>query len=242
MKTVIVTGASRGIGREIAFEAAQAGYNVVVNYLNSKADADSLVGQLTKISGVIAVRADVSKDADAKMLVDTAMSRFGAVNALVNNAGVAYSGLFQQMSDADITRILDVNLKGAMNVSKYALNYMLQKQSGKIVNITSMWGQVGASCEVAYSAAKAGLIGFTKALAKEVAPSDISVNAVSCGVINTDMLSCYTDADKAELISDTPLCRLGTPKDVASAVMFLLSENASFITGQTLAVNGGFVI
>lgn len=243
MKTALVTGGSRGIGAATALELARAGYAVAVNYRNNAEKAAEIVKKIATDGGrAMAVSADISDTAAVVRMFDEVRARFGGVDLLVNNAGVSYIGLFQDMSDADINRLISVNLVGAMVCSREAVKDMLRQKSGVIINVSSMWGEVGASCEAVYSAAKAGLIGFTKALAKELGPSGIRVNCVSPGVIRTDINSELTEEVIAELREDTPLLRIGAPEDVAQAIAFLASEQASFITGQTLPVNGGIIV
>lgn len=243
MKTALVTGGSRGIGAATALELARAGYAVAVNYRNNAEKAAEIVKKIATDGGrAMAVSADISDTAAVVRMFDEVRARFGGVDLLVNNAGVSYIGLFQDMSDADINRLISVNLVGAMVCSREAVKDMLRQKSGVIISVSSMWGEVGASCEAVYSAAKAGLIGFTKALAKELGPSGIRVNCVSPGVIRTDMNSELTEEVIAELREDTPLLRIGAPEDVAQAIAFLASEQASFITGQTLPVNGGIIV
>lgn len=229
--TAIVTGASRGIGAAIAKTLAKDGWSVVVNYKNSRACAEALARE---ISGV-AICADVSDEAQARTLFDAA----GEVSLLVNNAGIAHYGLFSDTSLDKWREVFSVNVDAAAICSRLALPYMINKKSGCIINISSIWGLRGASCEVAYSASKAALIGMTKALAQEIAPSGIRVNCVAPGVIETDMLCQFTAEDKRGLVERTPLVRLGTPQDVANAVAFLASDKAGFITGQVLGVDGG---
>lgn len=243
MKTALVTGGSRGIGAATALELARAGYAVAVNYRENAEKAAGIVKSIASGGGrAMAVSADISNSAAVARMFEEIRAQFGGVDLLVNNAGVSYIGLLQDMSDADINRLISVNLVGAMLCSREAVKDMLRQKSGVIINVASMWGEVGASCEAVYSAAKAGLIGFTKALAKELGPSGIRVNCVSPGVIRTDMNSELTEDVIAELREDTPLLRIGTPEDVAQSIAFLASERASFITGQTLPVNGGIII
>ena len=244
MKTAVVTGASRGIGAACAVALAKSGYNVILGYKVNKERAENLAEVLISGYGVaaIAVQADVSVSSEAQALIDTAYRNFGAVDVLVNNAGIAGYKLFTDITDEDWAQMIGTNLTGVFNCSRAAVKYMVNQKSGSIVNISSMWGQVGASCEVHYSAAKAGVIGLTQALAKEVAPSGIRVNCVCPGVIKTDMLSEIDDETIAALMEETPLGRIGTPKDIADSVAFLCSDRAEFITGQILGVNGGFVI
>lgn len=242
-KVALVTGASRGIGREIALELAKSGISVAVNYYSSDEKAKELLGLIKNINpNVQLYKADVSQEREVSEMVHKIESQLGEIDIVVNNAGISQIGLFTDMTSSERDRMIGVNLIGAMNVSKAALPKMIHYKSGNIINISSMWGEVGASCEVVYSAAKAGLIGFTKALAKELGPSGIRVNCISPGVIDTEMNSELSDEDMKELISDIPLNRIGTPNDIAKAVKFLISDKASYITGQVLSVNGGMII
>ena len=232
MKTALVTGGARGIGAAISKALARDGWHVYVNYAHSEKEALALAREI----GGEAVYADVTVSESVRALFE----RIGAVDLLVNNAGVAWYGLLQDMSDADWQRIFSCDTDGVFRTCRAAIPGMVKKQSGCIVNISSVWGVYGASCEAAYSAAKGAVISLTRALAKELGPSGIRVNAVCPGVIGTDMLSCFSDADKAALAADTPLGRLGTPEDVAETVAFLASDRAAFITGQILGCDGGF--
>jgi 3-oxoacyl-[acyl-carrier protein] reductase len=242
-KTVLITGASRGIGRAAALLFAGEGYRVAVNYLHSQAAAEDLCACLTeKGCEAFAVRADVSRREEVDRMVDAVTARFGGADVLVNNAGVAQQKLFGDITQGDWDRMLGVNLTGAFNCCQSVLPMMLRGKAGRIINVSSVWGITGASCEVHYSAAKAGLIGLTKALAKELGPSNIQVNCVAPGVIDTEMNSGLSAEDRAALTEDIPLMRLGTPLDAAQAILFLASDKASYFTGQVLSVNGGFVI
>ncbi|MBQ4569094.1 MAG: SDR family oxidoreductase [Ruminococcus sp.] len=244
MKTAVVTGASRGIGAACAVAMAKNGYNVILGYKENKEKAENLAKVLIEGYGVaaIAMRADVSVSSQADALIDIAYKNFGRVDVLVNNAGISQFKLFTDITDEEWQEMIGTNLTGVFNCSRAAARYMINAKSGSIVNISSMWGQVGASCEVHYSASKAGVIGLTKALAKELAPSNVRVNCICPGVIKTDMLSWVEDETISSLIEETPIGRLGTPKDIADAVAFLCSDSAGFVTGQVLGVNGGFVI
>ena len=244
MKTAVVTGASRGIGAACAVAMAKNGYNVILGYKESKERAEQLAEVLISGYGVaaFAVKADVSVSKEADELIEVAYKNFGRIDVLVNNAGIAGFKLFTDITDEDWAQMIGTNLTGVFNCSRAAAKYMINAKSGSIVNISSMWGQVGASCEVHYSASKAGVIGLTQALAKELAPSNIRVNCICPGVIKTDMLNNIDDETIDSLIEETPLLRIGTPKDIADAVAFLSGESSSFITGQVLGVNGGFVI
>lgn len=242
--TVLITGASRGIGAECARTFAKNGYNVAVNYFRSEKNALDLKAEINDGGGVAEVfKADVSDEKQVEEMISAVVKRFGKVNVLVANAGVAKSGVFSDMTQSDYDKIFDTNVRGVFNVVKGVLPHMYERESGSIVTISSIWGQTGGSCEVLYSMSKAAIIGMTKALAKEVAPMHIRVNSVSPGAIDTDMLSGLTDEEKEDFIMQTPLNRLGEPKDVADAVLFLADDDkSSFITGHVLSVNGGYFI
>lgn len=245
MKTVLVTGASGGIGSAIAVAFAQNGYDVALNYNKNEAKANKLAGILRKNYGVnaAAVGADVSDRKAVNIMFDEIDRLFGNLDVLINNAGIAQQKLFTDITDNEWCSMLNTNLGGVFNCTQEALKrYMLRNHSGVILNISSMWGQVGASCEVHYSAAKAGIIGLTKALAKEVGLSGIRVNCICPGVIMTDMMREFDENTVAVLKEETPLNLLGTPEDIADSAAFLCSEKAKFITGQIFGVNGGFVI
>lgn len=234
MKTALVTGGSRGIGEAICRRLADEGYFVLVNYLNSKEKAEQLAEE---IHGT-AIQFDVS-DMDS---VSNAVLELGKIDLLINNAGISEIDLFTHIPQEKANRIMNINLIGTMNCSRAVLPSMISRKSGCIINISSMWGQCGASCEVDYSASKAGIIGFTKALAKEVAPSGIRVNCVSPGFIMTEMNSRFSQEDLEEIRSEIPLGIFGKPEHIADSVAFLASEKSEYITGQVIAVNGGMVI
>lgn len=243
MSVVLITGASRGIGAACALAFAREGHDVAVNYCCSEEKANQLVNEIKALGArAFAVCADVADSAQVETMFEVVRRELGPVNILVNSAGIAHTGLLTDMTDGEWKRLIDTDLSGTFYCCREALKDMIRFHSGAIVNIASMWGEVGASCEAAYSAAKAGVIGLTKALAKEVGPSGIRVNAVSPGVVMTDMMAEFTDDDIAALKEETPLNALGTPEDIADAVVFLASDKARFITGQVLSVNGGFVI
>ncbi len=243
MKTAIITGASRGIGHEIARVLSKSGYAVMINCKESLDKAVSLADEIRASGGSAEVmKADISVPEEAKSLVGRTVETLGEPDLLVNNAGVALWGLFTDASDKEIEKVISTDLTGAMILSRECAKYMIKRKEGVIINVASMWGEIGASCEVVYSAAKAGIIGFTKALAKELAPSGIRVNCVSPGIIDTEMMARFSTDEIKSLRDDIPLGRLGTPRDVASAVAFLASDEASYITGQTLSVNGGSVV
>lgn len=241
-KVALVTGSSRGIGRAIAAQLAREGYAVGVNYYERRDKADELVSQLTQEGcRALAVQADVSKRGEVDAMVKTVEDAFGPISVLINNAGVAGQALFQDVTDELWDRYFAVNLNGARNTIQAVLPQMLHEKSGVIVNISSIWGQHGASCEVTYSCTKHALIGLTRSLALELAPSGIRVNCVAPGVIDTDMARELGGEVLDDLVEQTPLGRLGTPQDIANAVAFLASDKASFITGQVLTVDGAFV-
>ena len=242
-KVALITGASRGIGRACARLFAENGYTVLINYHRSEQAAQELLRELLdKGCDARLLRADVSDSAQVDALCAQALSAFRHVDVLINNAAIAQQALLTDLSDQDWRRMMAVNLDAAFYCCRALLPGMISRRCGSILNVSSMWGQVGASCEVSYSAAKAGLIGFTKALAKEVAPSGVRVNCLCPGVIDTDMNAALSDETRRELAEETPLGRLGTPEEVARAALFLCGESASFITGQVLGVNGGLIV
>lgn len=240
-RTVLITGASRGIGRGCALAFARAGYRVAIHYHQSAAQAEALVQQLQEMGcDAACFRADIADSAQVNELVRAATAFLGHIDVLVCSAGIAHQALFTDTTDADWQRIVGTDLGGVFYACRAVLPGMISRGSGRIITVSSVWGVQGASCEVAYSAAKAGVIGLTKALAKEVGPSGITVNCVAPGVIDTDMCACFDSETKAALAVETPLGRLGTPEDVAESILFLASPTAGFITGQVLGVDGGF--
>ena len=240
MKTVLVTGASRGIGREIALAFGRLKYNVAVNYRTSDKAAEETVQAIKRDGGnAVAVKADVSEYEDIHNMAETVNKTFGGIDILVNNAGIAYQGLITDMTNDQYKKIMATNFDSVFYTCREVLPIMLHRHSGRIINIASIWGEVGASCEVVYSASKAAVIGFTKALAQEVGPSGITVNCVSPGIIDTDMNKIVDKNILDGLAQELPLGRLGLAHEVASAVLFLASDGASYITGQTISVNGG---
>lgn len=241
--TVLITGASRGIGRACALAFGRAGWCVAANYNKSEGEAQALLGELRQMHVSADIfRADVSNAREVAKMLREAEERFGGVNALVNNAGVAQQKLFSDITEAEWQHMFDVNVKGMFLCTKAVLPGMVSAKRGCIVNLSSIWGIAGASCEVHYSASKAAVIGFTKALAKEVGPSGVRVNCVAPGAVETDMTAGLDGCARQELREETPLGCLGTPEDIARAVLFLAEEGGRFITGQVLSPNGGLVI
>lgn len=241
-KTAIITGGATGIGAAVSSLLCREGYNVVIGYNKSEQAAKTLQSKLLPLGEVSICKVDVSYSESIDNLIKFTLDKYGRIDLLVNNAGIAQQKLFTDISDSDWNTMISTNLSGQFYCCRAVIPTLVSQKSGCIINISSMWGLVGASCEAHYSAAKAGIIGLTKSLAKELGPSKIRVNCVAPGVIKTDMLKSFTEEDLKELADETPLMRLGTPDDVANAVVFLASDKASFITGQTLSVDGGFVI
>lgn len=241
--TVLITGASRGIGRACALAFAREGFCVAANYCTHEKEALSLREEIRAAGAACEIfRADVADRAEVDSMVRGISGAFGTVNVLVNNAGMAQQKLFTDITEEEWRRMFDVNMTGMFHCTQAVLPGMIQKKCGKIVNISSIWGISGASCEVHYSASKAAVIGFTKALAKEVGPSGIQVNCVAPGVVDTDMNAALDQSAQEMLKEETPLGLLGTPEDIAQAVLFLAGDKAKFITGQVLSPNGGLIV
>ncbi len=238
MSKVLIIGGSRGIGAEAVRQFRAAGHEVVFTYHRSELDADALRQE----TGAVPVRCDVKYSDSVRIAVEKAVSVLGQIDVLICNAAIADFNLIHEIEESRWEEIIDTDLNGVFYCIRYVLPSMISRKDGCIITVGSMWGQVGASCEVAYSAAKAGVIGLTKALAKEAGPSGIRVNCVSPGMIDTEM-NASVDVTAVEAIKDeTPLCRTGDPAEVAKTMLFLASDDASFITGQVIAVNGGLVI
>lgn len=232
-KIALVTGAGRGIGKAIATRLQEDGFFVIANYRTTPvSDTETCMGY----------QSDVTSEAAVNQMVADIIDRFGRIDVLVNNAGIAEQKLFGDITSSNWDSMMNHNLKSMFYTAKAVLPHMIHEKSGKIINISSIWGITGASCEVHYSTAKAGVIGFTKALAKEVGPSGITVNCVAPGVVKTDMLNEFSQEDLEALKEETPMQRLGTPEDIAAAVSFFASKQSDFLTGQILSPNGGFVI
>ena len=244
-QNVLITGGSRGIGAAAVLAFAKAGYNVAFTWHSSEAAAHAVVQAASCAAPsrrVVAIQADAGNAAQVKTAVSKAEYELGSLQVLVCNAGIAQQKLFTDTTDEDWRRLMAVDLDGAFYASRAVLPGMIHQKYGRILLVSSMWGQTGGSCEVAYSAAKAGLIGLGKALAKEEGPSGITVNVIAPGVINTDMMAGFTDEDRAALAEETPVERLGEPDEIARTMVFLADEASGYITGQVLGVNGGLVI
>ena len=238
MKNILITGGSRGIGKAMVKAFSDKGYKVAFTYKSSLDEAENL----SKETGALAIMADSAKENDVVKAVSTAANTLGGIDILINNAGISSFSLLQDLTLTEWNECMAVNLTSAFLYSREVIPYMLRSHEGRIINISSMWGLAGASCEVHYSAAKAGLIGFTKALAKELGPSGITVNAIAPGVIDTDMNSHLSDEDMKELSDETPVGRIGNAEEIAKAAIYLSSDDASFITGAVLNISGGLII
>lgn len=243
MSHVLITGGSRGIGRACALAFASAGWEVSLGYVQNRQAAEETVRRIRQAGGQAACyQADVGDSSQTNRMFDQAEQTFGPAEALVCSAGLAWQGLLTDMTDDQWRRLTAADLDGVFYCCRRVLPAMIRRKAGAIVTISSMWGLTGASCEAAYSAAKAGVVGLTKALAKEVGPSGVRVNCVAPGVIDTQMNGGLTPQDLEELAAQTPLCRIGAPEEAAQAVLFLCSPASSFITGQVLAVDGGLAV
>lgn len=242
-KVALVTGASRGIGRAIALRLAGAGAKIAINYAGSTAKAEAVKAEIEQNGGeAILVQADVSDSASVDAMVAKVVENFGQIDILVNNAGITRDGLMMRMKDEDFDAVIDTNLKGVFYCTKAVSKLMMKKRSGRIVNMASVVGLMGNAGQTNYAAAKAGVVGFSKSAAKELASRGITVNMVAPGFIATDMTAAMTDKAKEVTLQGIPLKRMGEAEDVANAVLFLVSDNASYITGQTINVDGGMVM
>lgn len=241
-KVALITGATRGIGKQIAIKLAKEGYDIAINYRKENEELANAKAEIEKNNvKCLAVQGDVSNFDDTKRLVDEVINEFGTIDVLVNNAGITKDMLILRMQKEDFESVINVNLTGTFNVTKNVVPYMMKKRNGRIINISSVVGISGNAGQTNYSASKAGIIGFTKSLAKEVASRNILVNAVAPGFIETDMTSVLKDDVKAEIAKNIPLRRMGTADDVANVVKFLASEDSSYITGQVIQVDGGMI-
>ena len=238
MKTVLITGGSRGIGRAMVELFSKNGYCVAFTYKNSENEAKSLA----ETTGAVCIKADSAIEDEVVSAVKLAEEKLGHIDCLINNAGISSFSMFTDLTLEDWNRCIGVNLTGAFLYSKAVIPSMVSRKWGRIINVTSMWGIVGSSCEVHYSTAKAGLIGMTKALAKELGPSGVTVNAIAPGVIETEMNKCLSDEDKAALCEETPVMRIGKPDEIAEAALFLEGDKAGFITGEVMNISGGFIM
>ena len=241
-KIALVTGASRGIGRAIAIELAKEGASIVINYSKDDLGAKETLEEIKKINGYgILIKQDISSYEKTKIMVDEIINTMGRIDILINNAGISTVGLFIDSDKELIDRMMSVNLMGPIYLTNHVVKYMMTRKSGTIVNISSIWGEAGASCEVLYSASKGGINLFTKALAKELAPSNIRVNAIAPGVIDTSMNLFLEEEEKRELEEEIPLGRFGKCDEIGKLAVFLCSDDSSYITGQIIRADGGFI-
>lgn len=242
-KTAIVTGGARGIGRSIAMTLAAAGANIVINYTSSSKAAEEVVEEAKKLGvQALAVKADVSKNDEIENLVKQVLNNFGSIDILVNNAGITRDNLLIRMSEEEFQDVIDINLKGAFICTKHVSKVMMKQRTGKIINIASVVGVMGNAGQSNYAASKAGLIGFTKSVAKELAKRNVNVNAVAPGYIETDMTSSLPEKVREEFMVNIPMARGGVPQDVANVVLFLSSKYSDYITGQVINIDGGMVM
>ena len=242
-KVALITGSSRGIGKQIAIKFAKNGYNIVVNYINKNEEVEKTIEELKQFGiEVLEAQGDISNYEQSEKIVNSTIEKFGQIDVLVNNAGITKDMLIMRMKKEDFTKVIDVNLVGTFNITKNVIPHMMKKRSGRIINISSVVGISGNAGQCNYAASKAGIIGFTKSLAKELASRNILVNAVAPGFIETNMTDVLQENVKEEIKKQIPLKRIGTAEDVANAVYFLTSEESSYITGQVLQVDGGMLI
>lgn len=241
-KVVLITGSSRGIGSAIAKELAHKGASVIINFSQDNLGAEKTLEEIQLNGGYAKIiKKDISNSVNCKELIEEVISIFGKIDVLINNAAKSQVGLFMDFTEEDIEGLINTNLLSAMYLSKYALPYMISKNYGNIINISSIWGEVGASCEVVYSTTKGGLNLFTKSLAKEVAPFNIRVNSIAPGVINTEMNSFLSEEEKQNLIDEIPMNRFGDVSEIAKAVAFLCSDDSKYLTGQIIKIDGAFI-
>ena len=241
-KVALITGGTRGIGKAIALKYAENGYNVVINYVSENTNIDELKDEFDKYSiESLIVKADVSKAEEVENAVKQAIEKFGKIDVLVNNAGITRDTLLMRMKEEDFDKVIEINLKGTFLVTKAVTPYMMKRRNGRIVNLSSVVGVTGNAGQSNYSASKAGIIGFTKSVAKELASRDIRANAVAPGFIDTDMTNVLSDDVKANINAQIPMKRMGTAREIANVVYFLGSEESSYITGQVINIDGGMV-
>lgn len=242
-KVVFVTGGSRGIGKAIALKYAQNGYNVIINYVSDKTNVEELQKEFTKLNVECLIeKADVSKSEEVEQIVKKAIEKFNKIDVLVNNAGITRDGLLMRMKEEDFDKVIEINLKGTFLVTKSVIPYMLKKRDGKIINLASVVGVTGNAGQCNYSASKAGIIGFTKSIAKELASRNIRANAIAPGFIDTDMTSILSDEVKDSINVQIPMKRMGTTQEIANVAYFLGCEESSYITGQVINIDGGMVM
>ena len=241
-KVALITGGTRGIGKAIAKKFAENGYNLVINYVSENTDLEKLKNDINSKNEILFVRANVGDFASSEELVKQAIEKFGKIDVLVNNAGITRDNLIMRMKEEDFDNVINTNLKGTFNVTKNVVPYMMKKRNGKIVNISSVVGVSGNAGQCNYAASKAGIIGFTKSIAKELASRNILANCVAPGFIDTDMTEVLSDSVKENINSQIPLKRMGTAEEIAKAVYFLAGEDNTYITGQVLNVDGGMLM
>lgn len=242
-KNAVVTGATRGIGREIAFTLAENGANVAINYRTLNEDVERLIEELKSYgTNIVAVKCDISEEEEVKNFIAESKKQLGSIDILINNAGITKDGLLMRMKEKDFSDVLDVNLKGTFITTREAASIMMKQRHGKIINISSVVGVIGNAGQCNYAASKAGVIGFSKSVARELASRNITVNVVAPGFINTDMTGVLPEKVKESMLQGIPLKRIGEPKDIANAVLFLASDLSNYITGQVINVDGGMVM
>lgn len=243
-KVALITGGARGIGKKIAEKFARNGYNIVINYVSEKTDVNKLESDLSQNGKVevLCIKCDVTDFDSCQEMVKEAVDKFGKIDVLINNAGITKDNLLMRMKEEDFDKVINVNLKGTFNMTKNVISYMMKKRSGRIVNISSVVGVSGNSGQANYAASKAGIIGFTKSVAKELASRNILANAVAPGFIETDMTDVLSESVKESIYSQIPLKKMGKPEEVANAVYFLGSDENTYITGQVLNVDGGMIM
>ena len=242
-KNAVVTGATRGIGREIAFTLAENGANVAINYRTLNEDVERLIEELKSYgTNIVAVKCDISDEEEVKNFIAESKKQLGSIDILINNAGITKDGLLMRMKEKDFSDVLDVNLKGTFITTREAASIMMKQRHGKIINISSVVGVIGNAWQCNYAASKSGVIGFSKSVARELASRNITVNVVAPGFINTDMTGVLPEKVKESMLQGIPLKRIGEPKDIANAVLFLASDLSNYITGQVINVDGGMVM